>query len=320
MKFFFINIFLIKFIFLYSSTVFASNFSLWLQKLEPEILDYGISKQTFTKKLSKLKNVNKKVLKLYNNQPEFKITFDDYYNRNINEKRVKLGRSLLKKHQNILNKIYFEYQVAPEIIVSIWGIETNYGKYMGNFNVIEALATLAYASKRKNFFKKELFNSLLIYEKNFKETDKALVGSWAGAMGQGQFMPSSYLNYAIDYDKDQVIDIWSSYYDIFASIANYLKSHGWQKQNYWSIEVQIKKDFKEKVKDDAIYNFSVFKNSNLLDHLANPKEIKIKVIKNNIHTRYFAVDKNFKTIKKYNNSDYYALIVGDLANKIKNIY
>ena len=264
--------------------------------------------------------MNKKVLKLYNNQPEFKITFDNYYNRNINQKRIKLGKALLKKYQNILTEIHAKYDVAPEIIVSIWGVETNYGMYMGDFNVIEALATLAYSSRRKNFFKNELLNSLLIYEKNFKDTDKVLMGSWAGAMGQGQFMPSSFLNYAVDYDKDKIVDIWNSHYDIFASIANYLKSHGWKKQNYWSVEVQVKEDFKEKIQESINYNISIFKNAKLLDNFANSKEINIKTIKNNEKLRYFALDKNFKIIKKYNNSDYYALIVGDLANKIKNIY
>ena len=320
MKFIFINIFLVKIIFFYSSGLLSSNFSKWLQKLEPEILDYGVSKQTYSKTLSHLKDVNKKVLKLYNNQPEFKITFDNYYNRNINQKRIKLGKDLLKKHQNILAEIHAKYDVAPEIIVSIWGIETNYGMYMGNFNVIESLATLAYSSRRKTFFKKELLNSLLIYEKNFKNTDKVLIGSWAGAMGQGQFMPSSFLNYAVDYDKDNIVDIWNSHYDIFASIANYLKSHGWKKQNYWSGEVQVKEDFKKKIQENINYNISVFKSDKLLDNFANSKKINIKVIKNNEKLRYFAIDKNFKVIKKYNNSDYYALIVGDLANKIKNIY
>ena len=320
MKFIFRNIFLVKVIFFYSTALLPSNFSMWLQELEPEILDYGVSKQTYSKTLSHLKDVNKKVLKLYNNQPEFKITFDNYYNRNINQKRIKLGKDLLKKHQNILAEIHAKYDVAPEIIVSIWGIETNYGMYMGNFNVIEALATLAYSSRRKNFFKKELLNSLLIYETNFKDTDKVLIGSWAGAMGQGQFMPSSFLNYAVDYDKDKIVDIWNSHYDIFASIANYLKSHGWKKQNYWSAEVQIKDDFKKKMQENINYNISIFENAKLLDNFANYKEINIKVITNNEKLRYFAIDENFKIIKKYNNSDYYALIVGDLANKIKNIY
>ena len=320
MKFIFLNIFLVKVTFFYSSALLPSNFSTWLQELEPEILDYGVSKQTYSKTLSHLKDVNKKVLKLYNNQPEFKITFDNYYNRNINQKRIKLGKDLLKKYQNILSEIHAKYDVAPEIIVSIWGIETNYGMYMGNFNVIEALATLSYSSRRKSFFKKELLNSLLIYETNFKDTDKVLIGSWAGAMGQGQFMPSSFLNYAVDYDKDKIVDIWNSHYDIFASIANYLKSHGWKKQNYWSAEVQIKDDFKKKMQENINYNISIFKNAKVLDYFANYKEINIKIIKNNKKLRYFAIDKNFKIIKKYNNSDYYALIVGDLANKIKNIY
>ena len=319
MKFFLINIYLIKIILFFSASAFTSNFSEWIQELETEVLNLGISKQTYSKTLFQLKEVNKKVLQLYNNQPEFKISFDNYYNRNINDKRIELGRKLLKKHQNILNEIHLKYDVPPEIIVSIWGIETNYGDYMGNFNVIEALATLAYASKRKTFFKKELFNSLLIYEKNFKNTDKTLIGSWAGAMGQGQFMPSSFLNYAVDYDEDKITDIWSSYHDIFASIANYLKSHGWKKQNYWSVEVHIKKNFKEKVKENIIYNINIFNNDTLLSNFNN-KEIAVKVIKSNKNFRYFAIDKNFKTIKRYNNSDYYALIVGDLANKIKNVY
>jgi membrane-bound lytic murein transglycosylase B len=320
MKFILINIFIAKIIFFYSSTVVPSNFSIWIEELETEILDYGVSKQTYSKTLAHLRGVNKKVLKLYNNQPEFKITFDNYYNRNINEKRIKLGQNLLKKYQNILSEIQTKYDVAPEIIVSIWGIETNYGMYMGNFNVIEALATLAYSSRRKSFFKKELLNSLLIYEKNFKDTDKVLIGSWAGAMGQGQFMPSSFLNYAVDYDKDKIVDIWNSHYDIFASIANYLKSHGWKKQNYWSVEVQVKEDFKKKIQENVNYNINIFKNAKILDNFLNYKEIKIKIIKSKEKLRYFAIDKNFKIIKKYNNSDYYALIVGDLANKIKNIY
>ena len=316
MRFIFINIYLIKVIFLFNTPSLTSDFSLWIKELETEILNYGISKQTYSKTLSHLQQVNKKVLKLYNNQPEFKITFENYYNRNINNKRIELGRELLKKHKNILDDVHMKYGVAPEIIVSIWGIETNYGKYMGKFNVIEALATLAYASRRKNFFKKELLNSLLIYEKNFKDMNKVLMGSWAGAMGQGQFMPSSFLNYAVDYDKDKIVDIWTSYHDIFASIANYLKSHGWQKQNYWSLEINTK----EKVKENKIYDINLFNNNKFLNYFKHSKEIKVKIIKNDKNLRYFAIDKNFKVIKKYNNSDYYALIVGDLANKIKKVY
>ena len=152
MKFIFRNIILINIFFLLNNLVLSNNFSSWIIGLEKETKSFGISEQTYKKTLGQLKSVNKKVLKLYNNQPEFKITFDNYYNRNINLKRIDLGKNLLKKHKKILQEIYNKYKVPPEIIVSIWGIETNYGSYMGGFNIIESLATLAYASKRKVFF------------------------------------------------------------------------------------------------------------------------------------------------------------------------
>lgn len=313
MNFIFRNIILVNIIFLLNSLVLSNNFSSWIIDLEKEVKSFGISKQTYKKTLGQLKSVNTKVLKLYNNQPEFKITFDEYYNRNINLKRIDLGKSLLKKHKKILQEIYLKYKVPPEIIVSIWGIETNYGSYMGGFNIIEALATLAYASKRKAFFKKELINSLLIYEKNFNKSDSIMQGSWAGAMGQSQFMPSSFLNYAVDYDKDGYIDIWNSKKDVFASIANYLKQHGWKENIYWSNEIKLK----EKIDKEGYYNISIISDTSLLINLKDVNKIKVKIIKNNANKRFFAIFKNFYIIKKYNNSDYYALTIGGLANKIK---
>ncbi len=313
MKFIFRNIILINIFFLLNNLVLSNNFSSWIIELEKETKSFGISEQTYKKTLGQLKSVNKKVLKLYNNQPEFKITFDNYYNRNINLKRIDLGKNLLKKHKKILQEIYNKYKVPPEIIVSIWGIETNYGSYMGGFNIIESLATLAYASKRKVFFKKELINSLFIYEKNFKNSDKIMLGSWAGAMGQSQFMPSSFLNYAVDYDEDGFIDIWNSKKDIFASIANYLKQHGWEEGIYWSNEIKLKK----KIDKEGYYDVSVLSDVNSLITQKNLNKIKIKVMKNKQNNRFFAIFKNFNIIKKYNNSDYYALTVGELANIIK---
>ena len=313
MNFIFKNIILINIIFLLNSLALSDNFSSWILDLEKEVKSLGISEQTCKKTLGQLTSINKKVLKLYNNQPEFKITFDDYYNRNINLKRIDLGKSLLKKHKKILKEIFLKYKVPPEIIVSIWGIETNYGSYMGGFNIIESLATLSYASKRKAFFKKELINSLLIYEKNFKKSDSIMLGSWAGAMGQSQFMPSSFLNYAVDYDNDGFIDIWDSKKDIFASIANYLKQHGWKENIYWSNEIKLK----EKIEKEGYYDVSIISDMSLRNNLKDINKIKVKIIKNNANRRFFAIFKNFSIIKKYNNSDYYALTVGELANKIK---
>ncbi|MAH88987.1 MAG: lytic transglycosylase [Pelagibacterales bacterium] len=313
MKFTLKNIILLNIIFLLNSFASSASFSEWIKNLEKEVKNIGISEQVYNNTLGHIKEVNKKVLKLYDNQPEFKITFDDYYNRNINLKRIELGKSLLKKHKKILQEIYLKYKVPPRIIVSIWGIETNYGSYMGNFNVIEALATLAYASKRKKFFKKELINSLLIYEKYYKNSDKIMMGSWAGAMGQSQFMPSSFINYAVDYDNDGLIDIWNSKKDVFASIANYLKQHGWKEKIHWCNEIKLK----EKIDKDGYYNVSILSDIRKLNNHKNSKKINIKIIKNNPYKRFFSINENFHTIKKYNNSDYYALIIGVLANKIE---
>ena len=210
--------------------------------------------------------------------------------------------------------------MPAEVIVSIWGIETNYGSYIGNFSIVDSLATLAYGSKRKKYFKKEFFNSLLIIDKAYMSSDK-MIGSWAGAMGQSQFMPSSYLEYAIDYNNDKKIDLWNSYEDIFASIANYLRRHGWKAKEYWSNEYYSNENYLKQLKDKQIYSNKLLrKNSNnklSTNHLDENLSTEIKVIKKNPNKRFFLIFNNFNVIKKYNNSNFYALVVGELANSIR---
>lgn len=321
MHHFCLKVLLLKLIFIINTFVLSNDFKLWIASLESEVLKFGISKHTYNNTIKKLEKPNSKVLKYYNNQPEFKITFNKYYDRNINSKRVTKGKELLKKHNHILKEIYKKYDIPPEIIVAIWGIETNYGSYTGNFNVIEALSTLAFKSNRKEFFKKELFNSMLIIEKQISNSQNVLIGSWAGAMGQSQFMPSSYLEYAVDYNKDNKIDIWTTHNDIFASIANYLKRHGWKKSSLWSKEIFIKKEFENNFKEKSFYYYpkliNMLKDNNYIDSFNNNEPIEIKVIKSNQLKRYFIKSANFNVIKKYNNSDFYALVIGALANKIK---
>ena len=172
----------------------------------------------------------------------------------------------------------------------------------------------AYKSKRKRFFKKELFNAFQILD-NKSISQNKLFGSWAGAMGQSQFMPSSYLNYAYDYDKDNNIDLWSNYSDIFASISNYLKKHGWKKKQPWSIELNkaniSKHDLKNKYSLKELgSNKNYFKNK-----FYDLKGNIIKISDKNTNKFYLVYD-NFYILKKYNNSNFYALTVGDLALKI----
>ena len=308
------------YIFLITPVVYANDYKNWLDNLQEEAQEYGVSKKTFLDTVFKLKYPNKKVLKYYNNQPEFKITFNNYYKRNINTSRVSKGKKLLVKHKSLLDKISEEFFVPAEIIVSIWGIETNYGSYIGNFSIVDSLATLSYESKRKKYFKKEFFNSLLIIDKAYISSDK-MIGSWAGAMGQSQFMPSSYLEYAIDYNNDKKIDLWNSYEDIFASIANYLRRHGWKAKEYWSNEYYSNEHYLKQLKDKQMYSNKLLrKNSNnklSTSHLDENLSTEIKVIKKNPNKRFFLIFNNFNVIKKYNNSNFYALIVGELANSIR---
>ena len=307
--------------FLIAPLAFTKNYQNWLNDIRIDALEYGVSKKTFIDITSNLKKPNNKVLKYYNNQLEFKITFNDCYKRNISIERVNKGKKLLSKHKLLLNKIYKEFSVPPEVIVSIWGIETNYGSYIGKFSVVDSLATLAYGSKRKKYFKKEFFNSLLIIDKALISYEN-MIGSWAGAMGQSQFMPSSYLAYAIDYDKDKKIDLWNSYEDIFASIANYLSKHGWKKDKYWSVEYIPNDVFLKELIDGQKYsNKDLIKYSNnksYISFLNDTYSTEMKIIIKNPKKRFFLKFSNFNIIKKYNNSDFYSLVVGELANNIKN--
>lgn len=306
-------------ILIFSNTVFSKNsFDDFKNSIIKEGLEKGISGETLKKNLIPIKTINKKVLNLYNNQPEFKISFHDYQKRNINAKRISKGKKLLVKHKNILNQIKIKYGIPAEIIVAIWALESNYGYYTGSFNIIDALATLSFQSKRKTFFKKELLNALEILDKKYINSN-LLKGSWAGAMGQSQFMPSSYLSYAVDFNNDNKIDIWNNQSDVFASIANYLSKHKWQKGEPWSIRIK-------KINDN---NISLNRKYVLTD-LKNKIELKqdtanfsgnlvaeLKRINSSNVEESFLVFKNFFVLKKYNNSDFYALTVGSLANKIK---
>lgn len=296
------------------------NYQKWLIKIKNEAFEQGISEKTYFESIRDLKVLNNKVLSYYNNQPEFKISFNKYYNRNISSKRISEGKKLIKKHSNILKNINNSFNIPSEVVVAIWGIETNYGTYTGGFKVLESLSTLAYASKRKKFFKKEFFNAIKIIDKELISKE-LLLGSWAGAMGQSQFMPSSYLNYAYDYSGDNKTDIWNTESDIFASISNYLKKHGWIKEEPWCYEIN-KKEFKA-IKDLNLKNLdflTILKRNILKDQtLERYKKsivVKLKTVGLNKDKRYFIVFRNFEIIKKYNNSDFYALTVGELANKI----
>lgn len=311
---------LVCFGFVFSKACFSGqqNWSSWVAEVRQEALAQGISASLFDEAFADIHEPSRQVKGLARSQPEHRLTYSKYRNSRVDAYRIAIGRKEFKKNQAVLEAIGREYGVDPCFIVSFWGMETSYGSYMGNFPVIRSLATLAYDSNRKEFFRKELFIALHILQEghvslaNFK-------GEWAGASGQPQFLPSSWVKYAVDYDGDGRKDIWESKPDAFASIANYMKKNGWQTGEPWAIYVKLPAHFdmslegKSIVKPVSEWNAlgvrteagQPLPNENLLASVVQPFGGPV-----------FLAFPNYKMILHYNNSIYYAGAIGYLADKI----
>lgn len=205
---------------------YQQPFNEWLSELRQEAEDAGIRRATLNAALEGIQPLDE-VIALDRNQPEYKFTQAQYLKRVVPPARIQKARKLYNEHRELLQKISKHYGVQPQYIVALWGIESNFGSNMGNFNVVEALATLAYDGRRSRYFRGELIDALTIIDQGHI-TAADMRGSWAGAMGQCQFMPKSFLKFAVDYDGDGHKDIWSNEADVFASIANYLHTEGWK--------------------------------------------------------------------------------------------
>jgi len=297
------------------------NFNEWLVELESEAIKRGISKDTFNTAMKNVVIIDK-VKTLDKKQPERVITFNDYFKRTVNNRRIEIGRKKFNIHKNEILDIANQYGVQARFILAIWGIETNYGTYTGTFSVISSLTTLAYNGRREKFFRRQLLDSLEIIDKGYIELEN-MKGSWAGAMGQSQFMPSSYLEYAQDYDKDGKKDIWSNYLDVFASIAFYLKSHGWDDTRTWGRQVLVPKTILDTYKENFTKKETLKYWSDVGLKMINGDDLPYLNLNANLILpdgplgKAFLVYNNFYKIKKYNSSTYYALSVGILSDRIK---
>ncbi len=213
------------------------GFAQWLYGFKQRASAQGFNQYWLNDALTGLQ-YKPRVIELDQKQPENKITFAQYKKNIVNAKRIADGRARFAENRDLLYNVARVYGVQPQYIVALWGIETNYGRVTGGFDIMSSLATLAYEGRRAQFFETELLNALRIKAGGHAGTD-TLSGSWAGAMGQSQFMPSSYIKYAVDGDGDGTVNIWSSKPDIFASMANYLRTEGWNGQLKWGREVTI---------------------------------------------------------------------------------
>jgi membrane-bound lytic murein transglycosylase B len=297
------------------------SFDAWLQTLIAEAERKGISKQSIQLARPYL-NINEKIRDFDQQQPEFTQTFWTYLDKRTSELRVQAGRLQQFTHHTLLTKIEQDYGVPSEILVSFWGLETNYGTYLGDFSTLEALTTLAYDPRRSDFFRKELLAALQIIELG-NVTAKEMRGSWAGAIGQMQFMPTVYLKHATDADGDNKVNLWRSTPDALASAARYLKSAGWVSHQPWLQEVTLPDHFDYALADGKNeFSTTQLQKMGILPRsgswLSSDSGMVTLLLPAGYEGPAFATWSNFKVIKRWNNSNNYALSVGILAHRLAN--
>ena len=298
-----------------------TSFHDWLEGFRAEASAAGVSKEVLDSAFSGL-NVNARVLELNDNQPEFSRAIWDYLDGAVSDRRVADGRRKLAENRALLAGIEKAYGVDANVIVAIWGLESSFGAVMGDYDAIEALATLAWKGRRSGYGRSQLIGALKIIQNGYADRSQ-LKGSWAGALGQTQFIPTTYLTYAVDSDGDGHRDIWGDLGDIFASTANYLAASKYVAGNPWGVEVILPEGFD--------YGLSDSGNRRALAEWAAmgmkaAKGSLIGVYDPNLRARLllpagakgpaFLVFQNFEAILKYNSSSAYALAVGMLAKRI----
>lgn len=296
-----------------------TDFAGWLDGLKREARTAGISQATIETALAGVVPIER-VIELDRRQPEFTQTFWAYLDKRVTAERIERGRSLLARHRKLLDAVYARYNVQPRFLVAFWALESNFGDHTGGFPVIAALATLAFDERRSAFFRTQLLDALKILDEGHISPAK-MSGSWAGAMGQLQFIPSTFVNYAVDYDGDRRRDIWNSLPDIFASAANYLGQIGWRGDETWGREVRLPPDFDWNLaglrlrKDLAEWQRLGVRRADGRDL---PKaDLKAAVILPTGHKGpAFLVYRNFDAILAWNRSILYAVAVGHLADRL----
>ena len=308
----------------------SDDFNSWIKSFKLQAIDYGISQSTVDKTLSNVKYLSK-VIEYDRYQPEFYEDTFTYINKRTGRSKLRKGLSLYKKNKEFINTVEKEFSVEKELLLSLMGIETNFGNYLGKMDILSSLATLSFDKRRSDFFTNELLTLLKLVDD--KKIDiKILYGSWAGAIGNFQFMPSTINNYAIDYDKNSIIEL-KKFDDSYASAANYLNKMGWEKNNPCFIKVKLKKNipknflnksakkiinkkkfkfFKQYIESPEKYNIS----DNLLSGIITPdKDIVAKA--KDLEPAY-VVFNNYELILKWNRSLRFALAVCTLKDQFKN--
>ncbi len=299
--------------------VTGEEFASCVAEFKEEAATRGISQTVIDNSLAGVE-LSTRVLELDRQQPEFTTTFADYFNRRVTPERVAKGRLLLAEHRELLEKIEVQYGVAPQYLVSFWGLETNFGSFFGRMQVLDSLATLGCDPRRRTFFTEQLMAALSIIDEGSIAAEQ-MEGSWAGAMGHVQFMPTVFVKHALDYDGDGRRDLWNSLPDAMASAANFLNAIGWKEGERWGREVRLPKDFPyleagmNNRKSLAEWQKMGVRRS---DGSALPQEDMMAslLVPAGHEGPAFLVYHNFKVIMGWNRSEFYGIAVGQLADRI----
>jgi membrane-bound lytic murein transglycosylase B len=297
------------------------SFADWRALLRSDAIAAGIDPELFDRAFAGI-SPNPDVLVADSSQPEFTRPVWEYLDGAVSSQRIARGRSLMLQHGNTLSRIETRYGVDRQTLVAIWGLESNFGSNIGNHNVIRSLATLAYEGRRQVFWRSQLLAVLQILQHGDISPER-LVGSWAGAMGQTQFMPTTYNEHAVDFDGDGRRDLWSSSADALASAAHYLQASGWQQGQPWGYEVRLPTAFDYSMADPEVRRSLAEWTALGVEALTPPaqhvtSETKATLMLPAGHRGpAFLLLSNFRSILKYNNSTSYALAIGLLADSLR---
>lgn len=298
----------------------AGDFDRFLEGVRAEARRAGVSQATLQRALADLRP-NGRVLELDRRQPEFTQTWEQYRDARLSPTRIEAGRRAFAENRALLAGIEQRYGVSPRAVVAIWGLETNYGGFTGAFNVVEALATLAWEGRRAQFFRAELLAALRILDRGDVSVER-MRGSYAGAMGHPQFMPTSFERLAVDFDGDGRRDIWDSRADALGSIANYLARSGWRGDETWGREVVLPPGFDRTTDHRTMRPLRewVAMGVRRADGGGLPRsdmQAAVVIPGGALNgTQAFIVYQNFMAIRRYNPSNFYALAVGLLADRV----
>jgi membrane-bound lytic murein transglycosylase B len=300
-----------------SSQAVSDSFQEFLTGFKAEARRAGIAPATLDRAFAGV-SPNQKVLDRDRHQPEFTLTWARYRSLVITDKRIVDGRQAVAVNRGLFQRVEARFGVSTGVVAGIWGLESSFGTGTGDFRVVEALATLAWEGRRANFFRGELLAALKILDHG-DVAPAAMTGSYAGAMGQPQFMPSSYLRYAVDFEGHGRRDIWTSKPDVLGSIANYLAQSGWRDGQTWGQAVSLPpgqeaagRDVKRSIADWVRAGVRPLSGR----WAASPDASAGIVAPDGAGGETFAVFGNFAAIRRYNPSDYYAIAVGLIGDQV----